>query len=130
MSSIAQPSTVTIVGGPPITSSRVSLIWTYQHEGRTYDAVTIKRLTVAEVRALTVAQREAEERDPNAAVPFPIFVDDDGGPIPQAVMDGMMDDDLVAVERVAVDFFPARFRARPAASPSASGDDTGQTSDA
>lgn len=125
---MAGTSSVTIVGGPSVTSPRVSLKWTYAHEGKTYDAVTIKRLTVAEVRALTAAQREAEEKDPNAALPLPIFVDDAGAPIPQAVMDGMMDDDLVAVERVAVDFFPARFRARPDASPSSTGDGTALTS--
>lgn len=128
MSTAPQPSPITIVGGPPL-SQRVPLRWSYQHEGRTFDAVTVKRLTVAEIRALTAAQRAAEEKDPDASVPFPIFVDDEGMPIPQPVMDGMLDDDMVALERVAEDFFPARFRASPAASPPGSGADTGQTSD-
>lgn len=129
MTATAQPSPVTIVGGPPL-SQRVPLRWSYQHEGRTFDAVTVKRLTVSEVRALTAAQRAAEEKDPDASVPFPIFVDDEGVPIPQPVMDAMLDDDMVALERAADDFFPARFRARPDASSSASGADTEQTSDA
>lgn len=129
MSTAAQPSPVTIVSGPPL-SQRVPLRWSYQHDGRTFDAVTVKRLTVAEIRALTAAQRAAEEKDPDASLPFPIFVDDDGAPIPQAVMDAMLDDDMVALERAADDFFPARFRTRPDASSSASGAGTEQTFDA
>ena len=129
MPSVDKPSPVTIVGGPPL-SRRVPLRWRYQHEGLTYDAVTVKRLTVAEVRALTAAQRAAEEKDPDASLPFPIFVTDDGVTIPQAVMDAMLDDDMVALERAADDFFPARFRARADDSSSASGADTEQTSDA
>nr|USU31596.1 hypothetical protein NG677_20105 [Methylobacterium sp. OTU13CASTA1] len=128
MSSTAITSAVTIVGGPPVTSPRVPWTWTYQHEGRTYDGVRVKRLTVAEVRALMAAQRAAEASDPDASLPLPIYVDEEGAPIPQVVMNGLMDDDLAATERVAADFFPARFRTTPADSSSASGDATEPTS--
>lgn len=88
----------------------VPLQWPIEYAGKTYTEVQIVRLTAKEVADWVegIKGREKEE------VRIPIFRDADGLPIPDAVLDGLDDDDRLALDEAALDFLPRRFRAAPA----------------
>jgi hypothetical protein len=88
----------------------VQLQWPVACEGREYHAISIVRLTAAEVAKF---QAEIEARlkdDPNARARFPLFRDENGAPVPDSVLDALDDDDRFELETAAVDFLPRRFR--------------------
>ena len=89
---------------------RVDLEWPLVHEGREYREIFVKRLNAGEVAELMREIDAMREADPQGRVRWPIFVDADGALIPDAVMDGMDDDDKLAIDAVATDFLPRRFR--------------------
>ena len=99
MSEPSEPSqSVKIVSGPPLTK-KVPFIWGYEHEGQTYKAVTVRRMTVAEVEAFVEAAK-AE----GAKAELPMF------DVPQAVIDALMPDDSAAVNEIVRDFLPRALR--------------------
>lgn len=85
----------------------IVLDWPVTHAGKRYEMITLRRLTVAEVAAF-VAKVAAQETV--SAVRFPMFFDDEGAPVPDAVMDGLDADDADALAEAALDFLPRRFR--------------------
>ncbi|CAH1649641.1 phage tail assembly protein [Chelatococcus asaccharovorans] len=95
-------ATPTFVGGQP-RSQTVALEYPLELDGVRYDAVTVRRLTVAEVSAYAEALTAARDAD-QPAPRFPMF------DVPDAVLDHLDDDDAEAVNKVALDFLPRRFR--------------------
>lgn len=119
------------VGGKP-RSHRVELQWPIEFRGRTYAAITLRRPNAIEVGRFFERLLELAASDPRQVLHFPIFVDDDGEPIPAKVIDFLDGDDEEAVMQHTEDFLPARFRRfrearRPASAPLA-GANTGPTS--
>ncbi len=58
-------------------------------------------------------QSEIEQlltRNPDAKVRLPLFRDEHGEPVPDAVMDALDDDDRLALDEAAENFLPRRFR--------------------
>lgn len=84
------------------------LAWPVELDGVPYRTVTVRRMSVAEVGAFMDALKDAPE---GASVRFPIFDDERGAPLPDALWDVLDPDDHDALQRAAADFLPARFRA-------------------
>lgn len=95
----------------PARVKRIPLEWPVSFEGRDYDAISIRRMTVAEVASFV---ETIKTMAPDARFRFPMFIDETGAPIPNEVMDGLDDDDGRRVEEAAVDFLPQRFLVAPA----------------
>jgi hypothetical protein len=113
-------------------SHSVRLEWPVEYMGTRYEAITVRRLTTAEVAAFMQKVAEHHEANPEAAdevMRFPIFFDERGEPVPDEVMDGLDDDDAVPLNEAAVRFLPRRFRAatEPTSTPQP-GEATGPTS--
>ena len=77
-------------------------------DGRTYSEVHLKRLTVAEVAQFIETVSNADKR---SAIAWPTYVDADGAPLPQAVLNTLDDDDGYAIEQGLADFLPHRLQA-------------------
>jgi hypothetical protein len=99
----AKPS---FVGDRP-REKRISLEWPVAYDGKTYSAITLRRLTVAEVSDFI------ESLDGETKLRVPMFFDDDGAAIPAAVMAALDDDDAAEIDEASVAFLPRRFRAAP-----------------
>ncbi|HWW46535.1 MAG TPA: phage tail assembly protein [Xanthobacteraceae bacterium] len=80
------------------------------YAGKTYDRIEIRRLTAAEVAATVEEIRKQAEEDPNGNLHFPMYFDVDGQPVPQALLDGLDDDDASRIQATVNDFLPRRFR--------------------
>jgi hypothetical protein len=75
---------------------------------RIYSEVHLARLTVAEVAQFLEAVSNGDKR---SAIAWPVYRDENGEPIPQAVLNGLDDDDGFTVEQGLRDFLPLRLRA-------------------
>lgn len=119
------------VGGK-VLPYRVALDYPIEFGGRTYQAITLRRTPAAEVGLFFERLVERGVTDTRAILHFPIFVDDDGAPIPDEVLAFLDGDDEEAVMERAGDFLCARFRrfreALQPVSPPAAGEPTGPTS--
>lgn len=87
------------------------LAYPVAYAGKEYDVVVVRRLTVGEVESFLDRLRQLREGDPNAALRWPMCVDRSGEPLPEAVLDGLDDDDASLIEKAIADFLPRRFRA-------------------
>lgn len=87
-------------------SATITLDWPVTLDGKVYDRIMLKRLTVREVAAFveTIGAKDGSQR-----IRFPIFVAQDGSPIPEAVLDGLDDDDAARLDEAATSFLPRRF---------------------
>ena len=94
------------------------------YHGKCYEQIALCRMTAKQVSDF-VANLEAEgSSNPNAILRFPIFVDESGAAIPDAVLDGLDADDADILNTAAIDFLPRRFRENipePATAPSNGG---------
>lgn len=115
---VATPAKPSFVGGRP-REKRIALDWPVEFAGKTYSAVVLRRLTVAEVSAFI------EDLDGSKKQRIAMFFDDDGAPVPPEVMDALDDDDAFAVDEASVAFLPRRFRAAPDKAPEAAPVETG-----
>jgi hypothetical protein len=107
----------------------VRLQWPVAHAGREYRAISIVRLTAAEVAKFQADLDALLKGDPNAMLRFPVFRDEAGAAISEAVLDALDDDDKFELDKAAFDFLPRRFRGAPEpASDQANGGDTALTS--
>jgi hypothetical protein len=77
----------------------VPLEWPIEYDGKVWDKIRVKRVTVAEMSAYL----EALKDDANA--PVPLF------DAPRQVLDALDADDDETLSKVAADFFPRRWRA-------------------
>jgi hypothetical protein len=113
---------VQFVGGPPRVKE-IKLEWPLEHSGRTYASVWLKRMTAREVAAFVEQVAATAKSNPDKTIRFPVFVDETGAPIPDAVLDALDDDDATTVYEAAGPFLPRRFQAMPGNSGSAGGGD-------
>ncbi|WP_222573562.1 hypothetical protein [Methylosinus sp. Sm6] len=82
----------------------IELDYPVAYEGRTYTRIHLQRMTVREVADFIESIVGKDE------IRFPLFRDDDGAHIPDAVLDGLDSDDRDVIDKAAVDFLPRRFR--------------------
>lgn len=89
----------------------VPLEWPLSFQGRDYEAVVVRRMTVQQIAdfAESIKGKAADER-----VHFPVYFDRDGNAIPTQVLDNLDPDDDDALQKVALDFLPRRFRTETA----------------
>lgn len=99
------PATLAFAGDRPRVKT-MNLDWPVSYAGKTYATISIKRLTAADVAAFI-------EKLGGGKFRFPIFVDDEGALVPDAVMDGLDDDDAMVLDKASLDFLPRRFREAP-----------------
>ena len=94
-----------------------------------YRSVTVRRMSTADVGAFMDRMRDAPD---GTVVRFPIFDDERGAPVPDAVWDALDSDDSDKLNKAAADFLPARFRATPTSESSTppTGDTSASSSDA
>ena len=88
----------------------VRLEWPVAFNGKNYKAVTIARLSAAEVAEFMEQLKAAGGKE----LPLPIYRDADGEQLPIEVLDKLDDDDRFVLEEAAADFLPRRFRGSPA----------------
>lgn len=106
-------------------SLRVPLVWPLDYAGVTYTAITLRRPGSKEIGLYYEQLAEQSKVDEDAPLYFPIFVDDEGAPVPNAVIAKLDDDDRTDVMARVRDFLPRRLLALTDVSPSGSGPDTG-----
>ncbi|MCJ2018621.1 hypothetical protein MKK84_14440 [Methylobacterium sp. E-065] len=101
--------------GSRVRSRTVTLEWPLSYGGKAYEAIVVGRPTtgqLAEYFDRLMAQGEA-----SAALRFPVFFDETGAPIPDALMDALDPDDTDKVMEVVSDFLPVRLRRLQAPQP-------------
>lgn len=81
-----------------------------RYRGKVYEAVTVKRLSASQVSDWVDAVRGKPPEDAEK-VDLGNVVDDDGLPVPRAVMDYLDDDDDLKVSEAISDFLPRRLSA-------------------
>lgn len=91
------------VGDKP-RSKVVPLDWPIEYDGKTYDSVTVSRLTAAQVAAFYERLRETVKQG-DAPARFSMF------DVPDVVLDALDDDDAVQINEVVERFLPRGFRA-------------------
>lgn len=102
----------------------IDLDYPVAYEGRIYTCIHLQRLTAQEV-ADWVESIVGKE---GGRIRFPLFRDDAGAPIPDAVLDGLDADDRDVIDKATIDFLPRRFRGvTEIASEPAAGDTTAQS---
>ena len=111
----------------------IDLEYPLSFDGREFRTIVVKRLTVAEVGAYFATLEELRKTDDATVLPFPMFVDEGGAPIPDGLLDALDDDDMTRLNKEAVDFLPRRFRidsseAQTSGSPSPGAGDTSGSS--
>lgn len=109
------------VGGK-VRMRTIPLDYHLEYEGRTYTSITLRRPTSIEIGQWYERLFEEAKTEPDARVRFPIFEDEDGNPIPGAVLDALDGEDDERVMGAAGDFLPPRLRVlwvdpRPASTP-------------
>lgn len=83
----------------------IPLEWPVKVDGVDYHAIGVKRMSTKEVSEFI----DALSGDTDA-VKFPIFVDGDGKPVSDAVLNALDDDDTQTLLEKMRDFLPRRFR--------------------
>ena len=91
-------------------AATITLEWPIAYDGRFYATITVARLTAAEVARFQEEIVQLLEGGADAKVRLPLFRDENGELIPDAVMDALDDDDRLALDEAAVSFLPRRFR--------------------
>ena len=76
--------------------------------GRAYREIRLARLTVADVAQFLEAVSAGDKR---SAIAWPVYRDENGEPIPQAVLSALDDDDGFTIEQGLRDFLPRRLQA-------------------
>ncbi|WP_155931295.1 MULTISPECIES: hypothetical protein [Methylosinus] len=99
----------------------IDLAYPVTYEGRTYTRIHLQRMTVLEVGDFMESIVGKDE------IRFPLFRDDDGMHIPDAVLDGLDADDRDVIDKAAIDFLPSRFRDVRAVSEPQAGDTIAQS---
>lgn len=125
---IAAPSAAARIVSSKPRSRRVPLAWPVEYLGQLHVAIMVARPSTLLVASYYETVQALPE---DAAIPrFPVFYDEAGAPIPDAVLDAMDDDDATLVFGAVADFLPVRLRlltgGAPELSPPMSGDDTEQ----
>ena len=105
-------------------AATIELDWPVEYAGRVFAAITVARLTAGEVARFQDEIVGLLESGADSKVRLPLFRDEDGAPIPDAVMDALDDDDRLALDEAALSFLPRRFRGLAARD---SGPDIGAT---
>lgn len=90
----------------------VRLDWPFTFEGRRYETITVRRMTMKDVSAFVA---KAKEAGPGALVHYPMF------DVPDEVLDLLDPDDDDRVSEVVERFLPRRFRSSSAPSVPATG---------
>jgi len=88
----------------------IDLQWPIAYAGKEYTSITITRLTAADVAKFQTELEAVLKNDANASLRFPLYRDETGAPIPEAVLDALDDDDKFELDRASIDFLPRRFR--------------------
>jgi hypothetical protein len=91
-------------------AATIELDWPVEYEGRVYTTITVARLTAAEVARFQDQIVQLLESGAESKVRLPLFRDENGASIPDAVMDALDDDDRLALDEAATSFLPRRFR--------------------
>lgn len=104
------PAPARFVGGKP-REEVVELDWPVEYDGKVYDRVTVRRISVEELRAFIESSADGA-----SAARMPMF------DVPMAVLDALDPDDDERVMKVMRDFLPRRLREAAEASPQAGGD--------
>ena len=89
----------------------IRLEWPVEFRGKVYAEVNVARLTAADVSKFQAEIETLLKNDPDARVRFPLFRDEENNVIPDEVLDAMDSDDRDALDEVAVNFLPRRYRA-------------------
>jgi hypothetical protein len=76
--------------------------------GRAYREIRLVRLTVAEVAQFFEAVNAGEKL---SVIAWPVYRDENGEPIPLAVLNALDDDDGLTIEQGLRDFLPRRLQA-------------------
>ena len=117
------PAPVVLSG--PLRTLTVTLAYPLGYAGREYHTITLRRPTSAEVGRFFETLVASDPAGDDGLLFFPVFYAQDGEPVPAAVLANLDDDDRADVMGRVADFLPRRLLALTAASPSASGADTG-----
>lgn len=117
------PAPVVLDG--PLRTLTVPLAYPLGYAGREYHTITLRRPTSAEVGRFFETLVASDPAGDDGLLFFPVFYAQDGEPVPAAVLANLDDDDRADVMGRVADFLPRRLLALTAASPSASGADTG-----
>ncbi len=99
----------------------VDLDWPLELDGVAYRTVTVRRMTVAEVGAFMDRVKDVGQ---SQVVRLPMFADEHGAPLPDALWDALDADDSDRLNQVASGFLPARFRGgtpAPSSTPASGG---------
>lgn len=108
---------------------RVELEWPIEHNGKTYEAIVVRRMTGQQVADFLDHLAQIKDEDEKARLHFPMHYHDDGAQVPHEVIEFLDDDDADAVAQVTQDFLPRRFRGPKMSEPApAASDPTPQTS--
>ena len=102
------------LGGRP-RHATLTLDYPVEVEGRTYNAIVLRRLTAGDVSAYVETLRKAAKDNPNGQARPPIFTDEAGEPLPLSLFDALDDDDALRLDEAAEDFLPRRWRGQSAA---------------
>jgi hypothetical protein len=101
----------------------ITLQWPVAYDGKEYRAISIVRMTAGDVAKYQEDLAALLNANPDATTRFPLFRDEAGECVPDAVLDALDDDDKFEIDKAVLDFFPRRFRGdEKAASESASGE--------
>ena len=101
-------------------------------DGKTWDAIYVRRFSVDQVAAVMRNWEQEQKRNPDAQPAFPSFVDEAGAEVSTGVMRLLDFDDMREVQKAAQDFLPLMFRPSPeppTESPRSSSPLTGDTTD-
>ena len=89
----------------------VTLEWPLSFQGREYETIIVKRLTVQQLADFWESLKGKPEND---AVRFPIYFDHDDNAVPAEVLASLDPDDNEVLQKVVLDFLPRQFRAAAA----------------
>lgn len=92
-------------------TATVELNWPVMFAGMEYDTIVLKRLTVSEVASFIEKMTAEKDSAGRQRIRFPIFYTPDGAAVPEAVLDGLDDDDALRLDEAAANFLPRRFAA-------------------
>lgn len=101
-------------------------------DGKTWDAIYVRRFTVDQVAVVMRNWEEEQKRNPAAQPAFPSFIDETGAEVSTGVMRLLDFDDMQEVQRAAQAFLPRMFRPsteQQSESPNSSTPNTGATID-